>query len=247
MAGAISGTDEADGLVQRFGLVAYPDNLGEYRKPTHWPDSAARERAFRVFEALDCLELDALAAQRDERGIPWVRFTAAGQEAWDDWYSENQRRLRSSEISDTPAFASYVAKQSKLVAGLALLLSLIGVVDGAGRLPEGFRVGVSAVCQAAALADFFEAHAAKLYSPELNRGASPARALARQILKGKVVDGASVRDLYRPQWSNLSTPQAVEQAIGILSGLGWLRTEEVRTPGRSSEIVRINPRLEAQK
>lgn len=242
--GAIEGGGEADGLVQRFGLIAYPDDLGPYVKPSHWPDSEARNRAFEVFRRLDTLDVSALQPEIDDRGLPFVRFDEPAQAAFDHWYGDNQARIRSGELAETPAFASYVAKQGKTVGALALLFELAVAFGTFGTaLPRPFRVGVAAFYCAAALTELFEEHAKKLYAPELNPTASPARALARHIGAGRVRDGDTVRDLYRHHWAALSSQGAVDLAIGGLAAIGWVRTEAVTTGGRPSEILRVNPAL----
>ena len=44
-----------DGLLQRFQIVVWPDSVGEWNNVDRWPDSGARNEAFRIFEALDSL------------------------------------------------------------------------------------------------------------------------------------------------------------------------------------------------
>src|SRR5579884_2337632 len=46
VAEAVSDGAGADGLLQRFQLLAWPDRLGEWHRPQHWPDTAAKHRAW---------------------------------------------------------------------------------------------------------------------------------------------------------------------------------------------------------
>ena len=54
--GAIAGKSDADGLLQRFQLLVWPDGPGKWKNVDRWPDKAARDRAFQIFESLDALE-----------------------------------------------------------------------------------------------------------------------------------------------------------------------------------------------
>jgi hypothetical protein len=51
-----------DGLMQRFGLLAWPDAPGEWRDIDQYPNSAAREKAYQAFERM--AKLDTAAALR---------------------------------------------------------------------------------------------------------------------------------------------------------------------------------------
>ena len=64
-------------------------------------------------------------------------------------------------------------------------------------------------------------------------------ARSRILLK----DGATVRDVYRRQWSNLRTSRQVEQALAVLSDAGWVRVESVATSGRPTEVIHIHPAI----
>jgi len=52
-----------------------------------------------------------------------------------------------------------------------------------------------------------------------------------------------VRDIYRNQWSFLTSPVLVRAALEILEECGWIKNQIVETDGRSTEIVELNPEL----
>ena len=74
-----------------------------------------------------------------------------------------------------------------------------------------------------------------------------ARALARKILAGKVIDGFTERDIYRNHWSLLSDKRQVQLAIAELVELDWLRVETLTTSGRPKVRHRINPAARSQR
>ena len=53
---AVKGGGGDDGLIQRFGLLVWPDTGAAWRDVDRWPDSDARRETNRVFETLDRLD-----------------------------------------------------------------------------------------------------------------------------------------------------------------------------------------------
>jgi hypothetical protein len=62
-----------------------------------------------------------------------------------------------------------------------------------------------------------------------------------------VTDGIALRDIYRNQWSGLTSAQLVDLAVVELTALGWVRTEERETGGRPSDVLRLNPQLRTKR
>jgi len=247
--GAIAGDEEADGLLQRFGLLVWPDTFGDWKGVDRWPNRDARKRAFSVFEKLSSLDPRSIGAEiEDEGGIPFFRFAPEAQSLFLGWRQELERRLRSKEMTATPAFTSHLAKYRSLVPGLALLFHLTDAVDGDDSGPVGERpLGL-----AIRWATFLEAHARKLYAPELRPGISAAHTLGKKIEAGDVQDGMTVRDIARRQWTGLDTSGRVFEAAAVLECLGWLYTEAIHSTddlgrGRPSGVVRIHPDFRGEK
>ena len=118
---------------------------------------------------------------------------------------------------------------------LALLFHLVHQQDS--------DVCIDCTGLAAGWCEYLEHHARKIYSGELNPGVASAHLLANKIKQGAVQDGDSVRDIYRKQWSGLTTAVDVMTAIQPLIQVSWVRVENVHTGGRDAEIVRLNPEL----
>jgi hypothetical protein len=173
-----------------------------------------------------------------EEGVPAVRFTEEAQEVFDRWRDELEGKLRTEE--HPPALESHLAKYRSLMPSLALVFQLIGFVDGTG---EGGAVGLRPAIQAAAWCEYLETHAARLYSSAENPAMEGARALLDRIRKGGVNDGDSTRSVYRRHWAKLSRPEEVSGTCGVLEEFGWLRTEAVKTSGRSTTRLRLHPSL----
>ena len=241
--GAVEGEGGADGLLQRFQLLVWPDRQPPYVNVDRYADTAAKNRAFRLFEFLDRITGEELGAKRDELNpdsIPALRFNPQAQTLFNDWLEALMGRLLSPELEATPAFHAHLSKYPSLMPSLALLFHLIDVADGSASGP----VSANAADLAAAWCDFLELHARKLYALELNREVASAHALAERIEQGEVQDGQNVSDLYRHKWPNLKTADEVAAALGVLESCHWLRVEEIPNPGaRPTKQVRLNPKM----
>jgi hypothetical protein len=199
IADAIGETEGADGLLQRLQLLVWPEDFGEWCKPERWADKDAKARAYKVFEWLDSSLESAGLPVDTANSIPALRFCEDAQELFDSWREELERRVRSNELKDAPAFESHLAKYRSLLPSLALLLHLVDVAGGEYPGPVSWKATQGSMLWC----DFLEAHARRVYSAELNPGVGAARLLAEKINEGKVADGQSIRDIYRPQWSGL--------------------------------------------
>jgi putative DNA primase/helicase len=242
--GAMANGGEADGLLQRFQLIAWPDDLGEWRLVDRFPDTEAARRAFRIFERLDRLApADVGAEPEGDREIPFVRFAPEAQALFYEWWPPLMSRVRSAEGQRTPGFTAHLAKYSSLLPKLALVFHLVGVVDGTAQ----GAVGLEAAKLAAAWTEFLEPHARKVYAPELKGNVTAAYALAEKILAGAVTDRMTVRDVARREWSGLKSSGGVYAALDVLAPVHWTRVEAEETGGRDRTVIRVNPKLRGAK
>lgn len=246
----------ADGLLQRFQLLIWPETV-PWERVDRSPDEQAFNRVLRIFQKLDSLDPSDVGAVEPEGGVPFLRFDDDAQMFFDEWRDRLEHRLRSRQMAGTPAFEAHIAKYRSLMPSLALIFHLVENVErtyktletssGGGSVGfDGRRVGLSSAMLAANWCDFLEAHAVKIYSAELNQDILSGLELARHIEAGDVLDGMSVRDIYLKGWSRLTTSEAAEAAAAAIEGAGWCRIED-RGPGpkggRPSRILRIHPSL----
>jgi putative DNA primase/helicase len=144
----------ADGLLQRFQLLVWPDPpRGKWRNVDRYPDADAKNCAYAVYQALDVLSPQEAGATAEEReDISTVRFSSDAQGVFDAWREELEAKLRDGDES-TPALTSHLAKYRSLMPALALVFHLIAVADGMGR---EVSVGVEAATRAAAWCEYLE-------------------------------------------------------------------------------------------
>ena len=226
-----------DGLIQRFQLIVWPEQPGDFVDTDRRPDREAEQRVQAIFEALDDIDVEAIGANTETR-IPTLRFDDAAQSVFREWRTELENRLRADELDGQPAFESHLAKYRSLMPSLALIFHLVDVAAGSvpGPVPD------LPARLAAAWCEFLEAHARKVYARECNRPVAAAHALWEKILRGDVEDGMRVREIYRKGWSGL-TPTSARDALTVLEHCNVARVVNAPTEGRNQEIVRLNPEV----
>lgn len=243
--GAVAGDEEADGLLQRFQLLVWPDRPPPWRRVDRPPDREARSRAAQVFGALADLDPAALGASphpHDPDGLPGLHFDPLAQELFDAWLDELMPRLRGEELAGAPAFSAHLAKYPALLARLSLVFHLLDVADGVNARavsPETANLAIN-------WCSYLEGHARKVYAPELDTALLAALALAERLERGDVTDGTPVREVYRRGLQGLTTPKAVAEAARVLERANWVRVERVPAGtkgGRPRERLRLHPEL----
>jgi hypothetical protein len=229
---AITGGASDDGLIQRFGLLVWPDQSPEWKEVDRYPDSAARETAWQTFERLNDLTPGSVKAETDQyETIPYLRFDKAGQGLFSEWREDLEKRLRSGSLH--PAMESHLSKYRKLIPGLALINHLAD--SGVGPISD------VATLRAVSLAEYLETHARRAYAAGSEAEASAAKAILGHIRKGDLVDGFTARDIHQRDWSNLTDRGQVQAGLSLLVECDWIAPESVRTTGRAKTVYRINP------
>ena len=85
---AIAGGAADDGLIQRFGLLTWPDQDGSWREVDRFPDFAARQEAWATFEYLAELDPDRIGAERDSfETVPFLHFDNEAQGIFSEWHA----------------------------------------------------------------------------------------------------------------------------------------------------------------
>ena len=232
LADVLSGGPTDDGLIQRFGLLVWPDFDGRWRYIDVLPHTAAQQRAADVYAQLIKLE-----AENPLR----LKFDANAQQMFIAWLTALETKIRS---VDTPSvLRGHFAKYRKLMPALSLLFALAdGHMDA---------VPLESAKRAAGWCEYLEPHACRVYASKLAPEIAAAQTLSRRLSAGwRAADGSlSLRDVYRPQWTGLNSPDEARAALYVLCEYGWVRKEQVATdgPGRPSEIYLINPRIAEMK
>ena len=239
---AAAGTGKGDdGLLQRFQFVVWPDMPPTWRKVDRWPDTPARRDAHAVFDRLDAADAAAVGAEEpdDDGAVPFLRFDAAGQRAFDKWRAGLERRVRSGELPR--GLDAHLGKFRSLVPSLALLTHL--AEGGSGPIPG------NAADRAVAWADYLEGHAGRLYAATARPELKAAADLRRRIVKDArdpdclLRDGFAARDVYRNGVAGLGTAAEAAAALSLLVDLDVIAEESAPAGTKTRTVFRVNPKL----
>ena len=226
-------------MMQRFGLLVWPDAPREWRDIDQYPNSAAREKAREVFERMAKLDTAAALSLGAQKGqydkLPSLRFEEAAHVDFLAWRMDLERRLRSGEMS--PALEGHLAKYRKLVPSLALINH---VADG-GAGPVSHR----ALLKALAAAYYLESHARRVYGSGQEGELAAAKAILKHIRNRDLADGFTARDVHQRGWAHLTEREDVGAGLSLLADLDYLALSALSAGvegGRPKVTHLINPR-----
>ncbi len=221
-----------DGLMQRFGLLVWPDISKKWRNVDRLPDVDAENEISEIFSLFDEMQTD-MDPDSGKKTPRVYRFSEDAQDAYDDSRSELEHELRNNDYP--PAVESHFSKYRKLIPALGLIFALIN---------RESEVSKSSLCMALEWSDYLRSHVMRAYSAGAAIKADGALALLAKIKAGEVLDQFKPSDIYLKGWANLGSSDVVREALELLVELGHLRPER-RLPssqgGRPSVIYHIHP------
>ena len=229
---AINGGTGDDGLIQRFGLLIWPDVGPEWKDVDQWPDADGRRAVHEVFARLDQLTGSSVhAEQREFDDTPYLRFADDALAEFRDWREAWETKLRSGDLH--PALESHLAKYRKLVPSLALIIHLAD--QGTGPVSH------TATLKALAWSEYLESHAVRTYASVTAPEIGAAKAILKRIEKDDLANFFTARDVYRNGWAQLSDSQRAREALNLLVDYGHLNPVTVETAGRPATHYQVVP------
>jgi len=216
----MSGTGSDDGLLQRFGMMVWPDMSSSWVEHDREANSTYRQHAYDAFDHLDDLTPDRIGAASDQfdKGGAYLRFDEQGFGLFREWRQTHETRLRSGELH--PALESHLAKYRKLVPSLALIHHLAGFGTG--------PVGEDSVIAALAWAEYLESHAHRVYQAGAACDVDGANAILRGLRGGRLDREFTAREVTLKNWTPLGEDvEKVKSALSLLEDHGWLRSVDV--------------------
>jgi uncharacterized protein DUF3987 len=228
-----------DGLLQRFGLIAWPDLCPEWKDVDRYPHSCASADAWDVFERLSKLDRRAAIALGARRGpsdsVPFFRPSAAAHDDFLTWRSDLERRLRAGKMA--PALEAHLAKYRKLVPALALINHVVDTGQN--------EISQRAMRKALAFSKYLETHARRLYGATNQRERTAAQAILTKIRRRELQDRFTARQVYQHDWSGLTDREQVQAGLNLLVELHYLAVSSPATSqrgGRPTTTYTVNPR-----
>ena len=239
---AITGSEDDDGLCQRFQMMVWPDADKPWIYVDEWPDREAKEMVWQVVKWLDSFDpVKDVGALLPDFGAPtpFKRFDHEAQDLWIMW---------STKLNNRPypgrAMASHLAKYEKLVGALALIFHLVDCATPKFTIGRNNPISRAQLERAIRFSEYLETHAERVYSSGTFGTVEAARLIHGRIAKGYLKDGFSARDIYHPQWSGLTDVALIGEAVEMMTDLGWIRpTPSKKGKGRGTLTYEINPQL----
>ncbi len=241
---AITGGEGADGFLQRFQLLVWPDDQPDFVDVERDRDHEAYSRARRVYrKAADFgpANYPGIALGKLEGELPSVGFAEDAQQLFSGWRSNLMQRIRGSELKQAEGYQGHLGKYPGFTAKLSLLFHLVEYLDGGNG---GGAISLKNTELAIQWATYLEQHARKVYAVELRQGQLAMRLLAAQIEAGKIKDGATLKSIYDKQLELLGTKKDLVKAIEQLEKYGWVQRQKGASGnkgGRPTELLRIHP------
>lgn len=218
--------ERADGLLQRFQLLVWPDQQ-PFDYVDRYPNKAAREAANALFERADTFDPMAMG-QTDIFGNdpPFVRLSDPAQRMFVEWYTGFMRGRRSVEATGAECgpIGAHFGKYPGLVGKLALILH---VADNLG----GTAVSERTLCKALAWIDYLTPHAERVYHAVSHPETGAAELLLARLRDGKLPSTFKPWEICRAGWHGLTDREAVKKACRLLFEHRWLI--EIETPART--------------
>ena len=213
---AFSG-ERADGLLQRFQLIVWPDHE-TFKYVDRVPDKAARDAAATLFQRADSMDPEAIG-RRDDFGDdpPFLRFSPQAQGLFVEWYEEFMRDLRSAEGdgSESGPMAAHLGKYPGLVGKLALITH---VADD----PSASEISEFSLLKALSWIQYLTPHAQRVYHAVNHPETGAAELLLARLRRGELPSVFKARDVYRKDWQGLTDRESVKKACRLLFDYGWL-------------------------
>jgi hypothetical protein len=237
LARALRGGRGDDGLIQRFGMLIWPDVSKNWQLIDRRPNFEAAAAVFHLIDHLNNLDPRDISAKRDmfngePFGLPYLRFEEPAFECYAAWLTEHERRLRSDEFH--PAMQSHFTKYQKLIPGLALI----------GHLADNGRgsVNLQALERALLWAAYLETHAQRAYSSLEVAASGTAQAILAKIASGHLRSPFRSYEVWRPGWALLKDRETVAAGLRMLVDFDWLGSRRLETAGRPATIYTLNPK-----
>ncbi len=225
---AVGGGAGADGLLQRFGLMVYPDISKNWKEVDRYPDANVKEAMQKLVSKLDELNPFEIGAESDDYSkVPFLHFGDKAQALFSEWRGSLERRLRSGEEHES--FVSHLSKYRKLVPSLALINHLCE--QGYGPIDE------KSLLRAIAYAEYLESPARRVYSFATRPDIEAAKTLLKKLSANKPDNPFTAREIRRKGWTELETPNKAQAAIDLLVDYGRLIEVEIPETGGKPKCV----------
>ena len=213
-----------DGLVQRFQLAVYPNELTNWQYHDIKPNRDEKTRVFEILKKLCELNFSkygAVQGEHDDR--PYFRFSPDAQKVFIEWLGNLQNvKLK----DDNNLMVEHLSKYRSLIPSLALLFHIVECVDG----DDYGDISADCATLAARWCEYLESHARRIYGMNATPAQTTAMILLKRIKAGDLPNPFTAKDVYRKCWHGLGSREEVESACNVLIDANYLKIETPQKP-----------------
>jgi len=210
-----------DGMLQRFQLLVYPDNMDSFEYRDRKPNQQLAQSMKNIFAS--AINVSGKA-----------RFAEGAQVIFVDWYTNLMKRMPAEEHAGVEA---HLSKYPQLMPALALLIHIANNGDKALT-----SVSKEAALKAVDWCSFLESHARRIYGMSDLVGVDAARKIIDRVIDGRLSNPFKLGSLYKLNITGAKTSEQARKILELLEAYGWARVEQTSTGGRPSTICTIHPR-----
>ncbi len=222
---AMSKGGGADGFMQRFQFVCYPDHNAQFVLAKEGVPAELEEKIQSLFDQLESQE------NRD------LCFSGEAQASFDTWLVENENNARSGK--HPPYWESHLGKQAKVVAVCVIILHRINEILESTQSNE---VDLETLNSAFVIQKYYLEHAKRCYESVSGGAVSDAEIILDLLQKKRISNRFKAQDIYHQGLGGLSDSNRVRAALDLLKDFNWLANEKIKTQGRSHEYWILHPR-----
>lgn len=220
----------ADGFIQRFQFICYPDQKKAFMlSDVAMPSSLESE----IQEIMELLDAETLIQGR------CLTFSDEAQVHFDEWLIKHENDAR---FGAHPLYwESHLGKQAKAVAVLAIILH---------RLHEAFsenlndQISLKILKLALEAQEYYLAQARRCYDSIAGEAVSDAEMILNLVRQKRLPQRFKAQDIYHQGLGGLSDSVRVRAALELLQDYGWIASDkEGGIIGRRNEFWVIHPRI----
>lgn len=234
---------EADGFVQRFGLMTMPDPVPHKHLvdvPYDFGRWTAGQDAITGLVDYDPVAHGAVASMLGD-ALPHFRLSDAAMALWRSEYAKQLVEARNTELME--AYRQHVMKQPKVIATVALIIHAVEECQGDVSGPVMER--------AIAASRFYLSHAKRVYHMSAHDiCAEPARQIAARMSRGEITGEFTSRQIQRSGWDGCDNAERTASVLAVLEDADWIRPvvgQPSAAGGRPAKRWQVNPLAQGSK
>lgn len=236
---AVSGGTGDDGLLQRFQVAVWPDDIGEWKNVDRFPNTQAREKVREVVHSFLQLEHGHTPAKKDKfNPVHFLPLDQGAQLLFNEWLFEHENSIR--QNSTHQSIEAHFGKYRSLVPSLALIFQLTEELNSS-------EVGRLALSRALAYSEYLKTHAIRIYESTTLGEIQAGQSLLRKISSKELQAPFTAREVQRKGWSGLNTPEMTKSVLDLLEDLNYIKGVQSHHCGRPTTLYSINPKLEVNE